>query len=129
MLRSWRTVYDDNAQALARIRRAMNHLVLSKDSGLRLELAGKEVFLKWDSRGCREDDIVLRRQGISIFIDSETYLHLADYILDYECARRSNRFMLRPRNRRKAVLVRQSNNGTESTGGNKSWKVNRQSKP
>ena len=84
-------------KALKRIRQLRSRQPALKKAGLRLGLKEDNVFLKWDFDGPGEKDLVVMRRDIPIVIDAQTYLHLADYLLDFERGKSHQRFLLRPR--------------------------------
>ena len=53
------------------------------------------VCLKWEQTGPRARDLVIRKQGIPIFVDARVYVNLADYELDLEGRNGSRQFVLR----------------------------------
>jgi Fe-S cluster assembly iron-binding protein IscA len=84
-------------KALKRIQQLKTRQRLPKQAGLRLGLKEDSVFLKWDLDGPGDSDLVVMRRDLPIWIDAQTYMHLADYQLDFERVNDRQRFLLRPR--------------------------------
>jgi Fe-S cluster assembly iron-binding protein IscA len=63
----------------------------------RLGLGAGSVRLQWDCAGPQEQDLVVLKQKLPIFMDAQTYLRLADYELDFEPGGDRPQFLLRPR--------------------------------
>jgi len=82
-------------RALERIKNLKGRQGVPKAAGVRLGLGDGKVYMKWDSKGPSEEDLVVVKNGFPIFIEARAYAHLADYILDFELGRGSNRFLLR----------------------------------
>ena len=81
----------------------INHLKSRQDlpagTGLRLGLKDGHVYLKWEQSGPREDDLVVMKRGLPIYIDAQAYFRMADYLLDFKDDNGMRRFILRPRTR------------------------------
>jgi len=83
--------------ALKRIKQLKDRQGVSANTGLRLELDKSVVYLRWDPSGPKNEDLVVVKQGLPIFIGAQAYLHLTDYALDCEGQNGAGRFLLRPR--------------------------------
>ncbi len=88
---------DITRKALKRIRELKSRQRVPKGAGLRLGLKQDSVFLKWDFDGPGDKDLVVMRQDVPILIDTQTYLHLADYELDFQRVGGRRGFLLKPR--------------------------------
>lgn len=84
-------------RALRRIRELRGVQGLPSKAALRLGLSEDSVVLTWDQRNPAEHDLVLKRHDLPIVVDAETYMHLADYELDFERGAGRKRFLLRHR--------------------------------
>ena len=104
--------------ALKHIKRLMNRRAAAGSAGLRLRLKGQTVHIKWDCGGPRENDLVVLKQGISMFLDFRTYLLLSDYVLDFTGhVKTSRRFTLRPgANGEKPVRLEKTNHEKHMRG-------------
>jgi Fe-S cluster assembly iron-binding protein IscA len=91
------TAMDITPKALRRIQQIRNRRGLVKEAGVRLELDADNICLKWDYAGPQEEDLVVMKQGLPIFIDAQAYLRMADYELDFERGGDHPGFLLRPR--------------------------------
>jgi Fe-S cluster assembly iron-binding protein IscA len=82
-------------KALRRIKRMRSLQGIPKKAGVRLGMGGHHVWLRWDRVGPREEDLVVMKRDLPIFIDSQTYMRLADYELDFDRERGRAQFLLR----------------------------------
>ena len=88
---------DITPKALRRIQRIRSQKGMPKETGVRLGMRAGNVCLKWDCAGPRQEDLVVVKRGLPIFIDVHTYSRLADYQLDFERGGGHPGFLLRPR--------------------------------